>query len=231
MKRVLVLVEGQTEEAFVNQLLAPALESHGLCLIPIVLVTKRTSQGHFKGGVTTYSKVRNDLVRLFGDTGATAVTTMLDYYRLPSDFPGVSTRSASDALSNVLHVESAWKATFPSERRFLPYLWMHEFEAAMFVDLEAWSPPLPASALPKLTNTCSDFTPEQINGGEETAPSKRILAAFPAYQKVTHGLAAARAIGISHIRAKCAHFDAWVKSLLALPDTRTRGRESTKARA
>ena len=89
MKRVLILVEGQTEETFVRDLLNPSLAPHDLYLIPTLVKTKRVKSGpDFKGGVTQYSHVRKDLVRLLQDTNATAGTTMLDFYGLPSGFPG-----------------------------------------------------------------------------------------------------------------------------------------------
>lgn len=59
MKRGLVLVEGQTEERFVNDCLAPYLLAQGLILErPTIVTTKRVVGGpQFKGGVRSYSKV------------------------------------------------------------------------------------------------------------------------------------------------------------------------------
>jgi hypothetical protein len=56
-------------------------------------------------------------------------------------------------------------------------------------------------------------TPEDINNGPETAPSKRILKLYPAYQKPIHGSLAACEIGIKKIRVECKHFDEWVMKL------------------
>ena len=39
-------------------------------------------------------------------------------------------------------------------------------------------------------------TPEQINSGGKTAPSKRILEIYPSYQKVSDGILIACNIGI-----------------------------------
>lgn len=85
--RALVLVEGQTEERFVKDVLAPAFWSRGLYLSPTILVTKRVKDGpNFKGGVTRFARFENDLRELLRSGGA-VVTTILDYYRLPADFP------------------------------------------------------------------------------------------------------------------------------------------------
>ena len=55
-----------------------------------------------------------------------------------------------------------------------------------------------------------------MNEGEATAPSKRILAAMPGFDKVDHGVAAAEAIGLQALRAKCPRFDEWITTLEAL---------------
>lgn len=65
LKRVLVLVEGRTEERFIKDVLRPALWSAGLDATPRIAVTKRVKRGpDVKGGVTDYQKVENDLRRL-----------------------------------------------------------------------------------------------------------------------------------------------------------------------
>ena len=52
-KRVLILVEGQTEERFVKDVLGPAFWDKELFFHPTILVTKRVKDGpNFKGGVT-----------------------------------------------------------------------------------------------------------------------------------------------------------------------------------
>ncbi len=99
MSKVLILVEGQTEEAFVTQLLAPHLASRNVYPVPKLVITKRVKGGpDFKGGVFSYIKVKNDIKLLLKDTSASVVTTLLDFYGLPSDFPGRPTMRA--LLSN-----------------------------------------------------------------------------------------------------------------------------------
>lgn len=79
MSRVVLLVEGQTEEAFVNELLAPHYWALGVFLTPIII---STSPGN-KGGVVSYGKVRHQVVRLCREHHAAQVTTMFDLYALP----------------------------------------------------------------------------------------------------------------------------------------------------
>lgn len=215
MRRVLVLVEGQTEEVFIKQVLGPALAPKAIFLTPTLLTTKRTAGSKFKGGVSTYTRARTDLVLLLGDTNATLVTTMLDYYGLPKDFPGMATRPPGDALQRVAHVESEL-ARDVAHARFLPYLSLHEFEATIFSNVDACDAIFADRALRELRKVRNQFaSPEHINDNPNTAPSKRIKANFPDYEKVVHGAQATSAIGLARIRAECAHFDAWVKRLEA----------------
>jgi len=89
MKRVLVLVEGQTEERFVKGQLQPHLWPMGVDPQPKIATTKRVKTGpDFKGGVITFSQAENDLRRLLNDSGASSVTTLLDFYGFPRDFNG-----------------------------------------------------------------------------------------------------------------------------------------------
>ena len=108
MKRLHVLVEGQTEETFVRDVLGPHLAAFGTAATPVLLKTKRVkSGGAFRGGVTCTEQVLGDIRRLLGDGGVVAVTTMIDYYALPEDFPGMASRPPGLPAARVAHVEAA----------------------------------------------------------------------------------------------------------------------------
>lgn len=141
MKRGLVLVEGQTEERFVNECLAPYLLAKGLILErPTIVETKRVTGGpNFKGGVRDYGKVRRHLERLLHDTNASVITTVFDYYALPMDFPGMRDRPRGSPRSRVEHVEAAWTAAV-GDRRFVPHLTLHEFETWVYADPSSLEP-------------------------------------------------------------------------------------------
>lgn len=217
MKRGLILVEGQTEEAFVTAVLSPYLSGNvGLWLEPTIVTTKRVAAGpNFKGGVSHYQKIRNDLIRLFSDSHAVVVTTLFDYYRFPADAPGMAERSKSaTAQQKVSSVEGALAADI-SRPRFVPFLALHELEAWLFSDLEGvnWAFP-EGSRLEELREIRAQFnSPEEINERYETAPSRRIQAACPAYQKATDGTVVLEAIGIETIRRECPHFAQWLDQL------------------
>ena len=122
MKRALIPVEGQTEERFVKQVLKDHLLSLNLSITPTLLTTKVVKSGpNFKGGITNFRQFEFDLRRLLGGAGGGArVTTMLDYYGLPDDFPGMNDRPAPiDLFARVRHVEQALFKHF-DDGRFFP---------------------------------------------------------------------------------------------------------------
>ena len=56
-------------------------------------------------------------------------------------------------------------------------------------------------------------TPEHIDDGEQTAPSKRLASLFPGYNKVLFGTRIIRDIGLQTVRSECPHFDKWLTRL------------------
>jgi hypothetical protein len=218
VKRALVLVEGQTEEQFVKNVLRPYLWSRtSLWMIPIILITKFVKSGaNFKGGVCSYAQAHRDVHNLLRDANAAIVTTLLDYYGLPADFPGMLTRPIGTARQRVVHVQGAFGAAL-DDPRFVPFFLLHEFEALLFCDLgddRAWL--YQGGDIEQLRAVRQGVaSPEDINDGRDTAPSRRVLAAFPRYQKTLHGPLATMDIGIDKIRAQCPHFHEWLSRLEA----------------
>ena len=85
MTRLLMLVEGQSEEIFVKQTLTPHLADHGVFVQPIVLWTKRLGAGGgYRGGVSNWNQIKRSLLPLTLDTDAW-ITTLLDFYGLQAD--------------------------------------------------------------------------------------------------------------------------------------------------
>lgn len=215
-RKLFILVEGQTEETFVRDVLATHLDAYGLAAVPVVLKTKRlVSGGHFRGGVTSASQVLGDVHRLLRDTSAVAVTTMLDYYRLPENFSGMASRPAGSAHARVCHVEGAFGQAF-SNPRFIPHIVLHEYEAWLFVEPEKAHGVFTddvrvAAQLRAMAVTAGGA--ELVDEGPETAPSKRLLKLVPGYRKTLHGPQAVGAIGLAAIRAHCPHAADWLTRL------------------
>ena len=218
MKRVLILAEGQTEERFIKDVLNPHLWEIEIDLRPTIAATKRVKSGpDFKGGITNYQKVENDLKRLLGDSDAAAVTTFIDYYSLPEDFPGMATRPPGSPAQRTTHVEMEWQDHIGDDR-FQPYLMTHEFEALLFSKPDEISSALNSpGSQQRLEEVRASFsTPEEINDSPITAPSKRIVSILPGYRKVLHGTMVARRIGLPLIREECTHFSDWLDWLESL---------------
>jgi hypothetical protein len=219
--RVNVIVEGQTEEAFVKEVLAPELGARGVFLTARRLLTGRSRGRTYRGGVTSYARARNDILQWLRPDAGAYCTTMLDLYALPSDFPGMTTMpSAAAPAQKVRHLEDAFAADIESER-FLPYYQLHEYEALLFTDVDVLDNALEAldgrTRLPQLAAIAASVRgPEEINDGLETAPSKRILRLCPAYEKVVVGVLVAQQTGIAKIRAACPHFHRWLERLEAI---------------
>lgn len=219
MKRILVSVEGQTEETFVREVLAKHLWHFNVSLEVVIITTHRVKQGpNFKGGVLSYAQASKEIRRLLKDSNAIAVTTMYDLYHLPTDFPGQNTRPTGNGRTKALHLERAFQRDIGSER-FHPYLQVHEFEAFLFVNPDSTANALMGTAnfAKELKNIRDGFpTPEDINDSPVTAPSKRILALYPQYDKPLYGSLAALDTGLESIRSECPHFNEWLTWLEGL---------------
>jgi len=216
MVRVNVLVEGYTEFFFIRDNLAHFLSPLNIFIVPILLKTSK--QG--RGGVTTYAKIQNQVKLLCKKDSSSYVTTLLDYYRLPSKFPGTDQVTANMNLKEVVSLlEQCFADDISMPNQFIPNLMVHEFEALLFSDVSQFKGIVTDDnkMLQKLLTIRNQFiTPEDINNSYETAPSKRLEKIFPYYNKVVDGNQVAEAIGLDKIRQECQHFDRWINTLLQL---------------
>lgn len=212
MRKILLLVEGQTEETFVKTVLNPHLETFDRYAVPKIIATKIVKRGNqFKGGVPSYDNVRRQISRLLGDTSAVAIGTLIDYYALPPSFPGKNTIQGTTAVDRVEYLENQLKTDI-SERRFIPYYSLHEFEALLFSSPQEIANTLtaPQKAADLQAIRLMFSSPEQINDNPLTCPSARIRTLFPEYQKPLHGSLVTQRIGLQRIRTECSHFSQWL---------------------
>ena len=76
-----------------------------------------------------------------------------------------------------------------------------------------------STGIRQLVNIVASFdSPELINDGNNTAPSKRIIGEIPEYErmKVSAAPIVADKIGLLTLRLKCKHFDEWLCRLETL---------------
>ena len=223
MKRVLLAVEGQTEERFVKDILAPHLRAFGVQPTASLLRTKVVKEGgYFKGGLSKFVQIEERVRKLLMDSDAALVTTMFDYYgRWREDFlknyRGGKEPSGRSATERVTECENEMKAHF-DHQRFRPFLALHEFEALLFAaPVEIASVTNQPGAEKELIQIRHAFpTPEDIDDDPQNVPSRRILRLVPGYQKPAHGAIIAERIGLAAMREECPHFGEWLTELEAV---------------
>lgn len=223
MRRIVVICEGQTEEAFISRVLVPATIEFGIHLQGITVETSRGC----KGGGLKYARLLLAVRNALASGNVAAVATLIDLYKLATDFPGYAEAMVQPHLSARLqtlelrlHQDVVAKVGC-DQARFVPHIQPHEFEALLFSDIGAlcsvesgW-----ASSAPALQATrASAATPEEINGGDLTKPSSRLDAILrnPSYRKLRHGPIATERIGLAKIEAECLHFASWLAKLRQL---------------
>ncbi|MEZ4631739.1 MAG: DUF4276 family protein [Deinococcales bacterium] len=188
MKLVHILVEGQSEETFIKEVLAQHLYTFDLNLIPIIVKTKKLQKGpQHKGGLVNYDHLKRDLKDLLQNKAVDKVTTMFDLYALPGNFPKLG-EIYQKGVEKALELE---KALFEdvNHPKLLPYIQVHEFETLLFSDVSKFALDFSEAEVRQLQEIAAMFSsPEDINETSEGAPSKRIFSVLgKKYQKTLHG--------------------------------------------
>ncbi|MCP1157003.1 DUF4276 family protein [Bacillus infantis] len=220
MKQVMILVEGQTEETFINKVLQPYLIEKEIFLSATMVCTKQVkSVRRHRGGGNNYDFIKRDISNLLKSSHFDLVTTLIDYYALPENFPGQDTLpTTSDGYAKVAHLETEFGQDI-SNTKFYPFIMLHEFETMIFCDIYSLSDFFSdkMASLHTLNSVLTHFeNPELINNSPETAPSKRILVQLEGYKKTLHGPIAITNIGIDKIRQLCPHFNDWLTHIESL---------------
>ncbi|MFA5514998.1 MAG: DUF4276 family protein [Desulfuromonadales bacterium] len=221
--RLYITTEGQSERKFAEEVLSPHLAAFDIDVRTRVVLTNR-KMGK-RGGILDFDKIRGDLLRLMREDRQPEArfTTMIDLYALPAEFPGwPEARRKNQPAERVAALEAAFQAEM-GDRRFLPYIQLHEFEALHYCDLSQLQRRIAATekGFAALAAEVRGMEPEEIDEGATTAPSKRIINHIPIYErlKVRVGAPAAAAIGLPALRARCPHFNAWISRLERLSVT------------
>lgn len=217
LQRVVVLVEGRTEELFVREVLAPWLDARGV----LITAHQMGRPGH-RGGIGEYPRAQREILNWLCRDQTSILTTLFDFYGMPESWPGRVHAARLSYPENGLWVEkelfediiNRLGRRFPRER-FIPHVQLHEFEALVFTDPRILCDVLRA---PEMLGVVEDIreeypNPEMINDSPETAPSKRLLRIFDDYRKAIHGVITTRRVGLPALRLACPHFALWVKKL------------------
>lgn len=227
MARLLIHVEGQTEEDFVKEILREHLVAKGYESVNARIVGNARLRSR-RGGIRPWPAVRKDIVNhLMEDAGCIA-STMVDYYGLPQGsgaWPGRAEATTLSVDEKASCVEAAMLEDFVAHvnrsintSRFVPFVVMHEFEGLLFSDCQAFGGAIGRPDLvPHFQGIRNQFpTPEEINDSPHTAPSKRVEQLVAGYEKPLLGVLAILEIGLDRIRQECPHFKAWLDQLESL---------------
>ena len=188
-KRLIVVVEGQTERNFVDRVLRPHLQHFGIT-VSATVVGKAKAADRGQSG-----------------PGARGGNRYADWRR---DIRNQNTAARRERLEQALQNDI-------DDRRFKPYIQRHEFEALVLAAKDCLADLYDAedqlSGLARLQAEIAGMAPEEINDSPKTAPSKRLLRQIPGYCKAEDGPDAIELAGLSSVRDQCPRFDAWLTGL------------------
>jgi len=222
MVRLFFYVEGQTEQAYVDRVLKDHLARFGVMVEGAIRVSTGKKHGVvFRGGGRHYAPMKKDLHNLLRQHKGADVrfTTMLDLYKLYRDFPGTD---EADKLCHVPHarvkkLDTEFAADI-GDPRLIPHIQLYEFETILFCEPGAFAfyyenRDSDIAELSKIAQGVA--TPEEIDDGEHSAPSKRIERFFPDYSDAKPDAPAviSEAIPLDVVRRQCPHFDQWLATL------------------
>jgi len=214
---VMTIVEGKTEEIFINSLLRPYLSDKN-----IFMYATQISKPGQKGGDVRFERAKKDIELHLKQRHDTYITTLVDYYGT-REWPGldeVPPQAEPAQIAKIVNGATkrevvALFSAYRAEHRFIPYMAIHEFEALLFSSSPVIAAELGVqeSEVDFVLQECGE--PEAINNSPQTAPSKRLNGwtnggKFP---KTTIGIAMAKAIGICVMRKKCPLFNTWLETL------------------
>lgn len=227
MKFINIVVEGTSEEVFVNDVLVKHFAPLGIFISARKIKTgwDKVNNKPAKGGISTYAKFKNEVLRwIVADRGRanTIYTSFVDLYAFPKDSQSPYTKELQAIINpyeKVEALESAIAADI-NHPNFTPYIQLHEFEAFLLASPDRLLGMYPdaQAAIDRLEKEIDSMPPEEINESPQMAPSKRIIRYIPDYedQKAQVGPMVAEDIGLTLLREKCPHFGRWMTTLEAI---------------
>lgn len=214
MKRIIIICEGETEQEFCKKILSNYFSPQG-----IFLSAPKIKASH--GGIVHWNNIKQQISNHLRTETDAYVTTFIDYYGIEDrhEFPSwQQLKDILDKYQRIQLIEQSMKADIDStiSNRFLPYIQLHEFEGLLFNNLDTFKFTIPPSELniEELQSVLNTYNnPELINSGKDTSPSHRLSKIIKGYNKVVYGNILAENIGLTRIRSKCPHFNAWINQI------------------
>lgn len=213
MKRLIIICEGPTEQAFCNDI----LRDH---FLPKGILLDAPTIKHSNGGIVAWETLKKQIITHLNE-GNCIVSLFVDYYRIRDsyNFPGwMNSKSITDIYDRMRYLfeQMSLDIEINLRSRFIPYIQLHEFEGLLFSDISVFPNNFTKDELDfSLLETAvkSAHTPEEINNDPNTAPSERLKRAIKGYDKIVYGSCLASDIGLKTIREKCILFNEWIEKL------------------
>jgi hypothetical protein len=219
---IVVFAEGPTEEQFIKRIVAPALRHLDIFIKPQTLKTSKDASG----GAVTFDRLKFNARNTLRQYPNAVLTTFIDLYKLDTDFPKFFESSKKpDVYQKVYSLEAALHDEIVEyvgcrPERFIAHIQPHEYEGLLFSDVDALvnTDPNWSNFRAKLLEIRNDAeSPEHINNGYDTKPSKRLETELsPKYKKTLHGPLAAEKITLSTMERECRHFREWMEKLRSI---------------
>lgn len=212
MKRLYIIVEGQTEQEFVNEQIAPYLRQHGIYEVtPILIHTSKSG----RGGFVNYQHLKNDAKRLLSSPKKDFVVSMfVDFFRCPEVPQKERWSGKTSHLDQVAEMQKCIHEDI-NDTRFISYIQLHEFEALLFASNDGFTTFFSEEQAKKTQQIIESYdNPEDINTTPSGAPSKRLLAIKDDYDKIIEGNLIALEVGFPKIMEKCPRFKSWIEKLI-----------------
>ena len=217
MKRLIIIVEGQTEKEFVEKSLRDYFFRYEIYDVRAIMI--QTSKGH-KGGFVNYEHLKNDIEKILKSENDVVVSMFVDFFKIPTNFPNFELSKSKSITNAKIEVLLEGISNDINDTRFIPYIQKHEFEALLFSSNEGFSNWFENEWIIDELKTIINLypNPEEINTGSETAPSKRIMKILESkkqkYDKIAEGNLIAEEIGFEKIMEKCPRFKNWILNLV-----------------
>ena len=220
MKR-LIICEGQTEQAFCNDVLQDYFNAKGIIIENPTIKKSR-------GGIVAWNELKKQIETHLKQDSAAYVSLFIDYYGIKEKHLFPNWKKSFDIVVKDHRLSFLEKEMYNNidenlNYRFIPYLQLHEFESLLFCNKEVFDNSFEKDEFLDYNyflETLQSFpNPEDINDGDTTAPSKRLERIIKGYKsqkdnfKVLYGSTIAHDIGLKKIMSKCPRFNAWIMKL------------------
>lgn len=212
MKRLHIIVEGETEEKFLKEILFPFL--------PIKNTKTCSKIKQTRGGLINYEHLKKDILNCINQSNI-LLTTMIDFYGMPENFPNFekcqnkkTTDEKIKCLQQGIYDDISNNGEINYTDTFIPHIAKYEFEALVFSDKNILKEYFGENEINQAElNKVINIEPEEINNSKKTAPSKKLKKIVTGYNKINDGIAIIEKIGLNKVLQKCPHFKNWIEKI------------------